>query len=59
MEEIAATFAEAGLTPQIFEGAADIYRLVGSTPLGALTSRDENPDLDAILEAMLEARGEG
>jgi 3-hydroxyisobutyrate dehydrogenase-like beta-hydroxyacid dehydrogenase len=58
MEEIAATFAEAGLTPQIFEGAADIYRLVGSTPLGALTSRDENPDLDTILESMLHARGD-
>jgi 3-hydroxyisobutyrate dehydrogenase-like beta-hydroxyacid dehydrogenase len=58
MEEIAATFAEAGLTPRIFEGAAEIYRLVGSTPLGALTSRDENPDLDSILEAMLQARNQ-
>ena len=55
MEEIAATFAEAGLTPHLFEGAADIYRLVGSTALGALTSRDADPDLDTILEAMLRA----
>jgi hypothetical protein len=55
MEEIAATFAEAGLTPHLFEGAADIYRLVGSTPLGALTSRDEDPNLDTILESMLKA----
>jgi hypothetical protein len=58
MEEIAAAFAEAGLTPRIFEGAAEIYSLVGSTPLGALTSRDENPDLDSILEAMLQARNQ-
>jgi 3-hydroxyisobutyrate dehydrogenase-like beta-hydroxyacid dehydrogenase len=56
MEEIAATFAETGLTPRLFEGAADIYRLVGSTQLGALTSRDDNPDLDTILDAMLQAR---
>lgn len=53
MEEIAATFAEAGLTPRIFEGAADIYRDVGATPLGALTSRDDDPDLDTVLEALV------
>lgn len=53
MEEIAATFAEAGLTPDLFTGAADIYREVGATPLGALTSRDEDPSLDAILEALI------
>ncbi len=58
MEEIAATFAEAGLTPHLFEGAADIYRLVGSTPLGALTSRDDDPSLDEVLEAMLKAANE-
>jgi hypothetical protein len=53
MEEIAATFAEAGLTPRIFQGAADVYRKVGATPLGALTSRDDDPDLNTILEAVL------
>lgn len=55
MREIAATFAEAGLTSHIFEGAAEIYSLVGATPLGALTSRDEDPDLNTILDAMLNA----
>jgi 3-hydroxyisobutyrate dehydrogenase-like beta-hydroxyacid dehydrogenase len=55
MEEIAATFAEAGLTPRMFEGAADMYRLIGSTPLGALTSRDEDPPLDEILDSALKA----
>ena len=55
MEEISATFADAGMTPHLFQGAADIFRLVGSTPLGAMTSRDDDPDLDTILEAMLMA----
>ncbi len=39
MEEIAATFGGVGLTPKIFEGAADIYRFVGSTSLA-----DRNPE---------------
>jgi len=58
MEEIAATFAGAGLTPRILEGAADIYRFVGQTPLGAETpeSRQRGQTLDdviAILAASL------
>jgi 3-hydroxyisobutyrate dehydrogenase-like beta-hydroxyacid dehydrogenase len=53
MEEIAATFAEVGLTPNILQGAADMYRLIGETPLGRLTSRDENPALDEILDAII------
>jgi len=39
MEEIAATFGAVGLTPKIFEGAADIYRFVGGTALA-----DRNPE---------------
>ena len=39
MEEIEATFNELGLTPNIFKGVADIYRMIGDTPLG-----DENPE---------------
>jgi hypothetical protein len=58
MEEIAATFAEVGLTPRILEGAADMYRLIGSTPLGALTSRDQDPGLDEVLDAALNGRAE-
>jgi 3-hydroxyisobutyrate dehydrogenase-like beta-hydroxyacid dehydrogenase len=38
-EEIAATFAHVGLTPRILDGAADMYRFVGETPL-----RDETPE---------------
>ena len=39
MEEIEATFRELGLTPDIFKGVADMYRMIGATPLG-----DENPE---------------
>lgn len=37
MEEIAATFGQLGLTPRMLEGAADLYRFVGETPLAAET----------------------
>jgi 3-hydroxyisobutyrate dehydrogenase-like beta-hydroxyacid dehydrogenase len=37
MEEIAATFADCGLTPRLLEGAADVYRLVARSPLGEET----------------------
>ena len=35
MEEIRDTFAQLGMTPHLFEGVAEMYRLIGSTPLGA------------------------
>jgi 3-hydroxyisobutyrate dehydrogenase-like beta-hydroxyacid dehydrogenase len=34
MEEIARTFSDVGLDPQMFMGAAETYRLVGGTALG-------------------------
>lgn len=34
MEEIRDTFAHLGMTPHLFEGVADMYRFIGSTPLG-------------------------
>jgi len=34
MEEIARTFAEVGLTPLIFEGAAEMYRLTAGSEIG-------------------------
>ena len=34
MQQIAKTFAEVGLTPTIFEGAAELYGMVAKTPLG-------------------------
>ncbi|NQW23392.1 MAG: NAD(P)-dependent oxidoreductase [SAR202 cluster bacterium] len=39
MEEIEATFRDLGLTPNIFKGVADMYRMIGGTPLG-----NENPE---------------
>lgn len=55
MEEIAATFAGLGMTPKILDGAADMYRFVDSTPLGALTSRDPYPSLDEVLGTLADA----
>ena len=49
MEEIAATFEALGLTPKILEGAADLFRFVGETPLADQTPRDPNPTLDQLL----------
>ena len=37
MEEIAATFASAGLTPTVFEGMALVYRAIADSPLGRPT----------------------
>ena len=39
MEEIRDTFAHLGMTSHLFEGVADMYRFIGSTPLG-----DEFPE---------------
>jgi len=36
MEQIARTFADAGLTPSIFEGAATLYASIADTPLGQI-----------------------
>ncbi len=52
MEEIASTFADLGLTPRILEGAADMFRLVGGTALADQTSREPDPALDEVLDAV-------
>ena len=39
MEEIRDTFAHLGMTPRLFEGVAEMYQFIGSTPLG-----DESPE---------------
>jgi hypothetical protein len=58
MEEIAATFADLGLTPQILEGAAAMYRFVGQTELGTETPEQRQrgqtlDDVTTILAAAL------
>lgn len=54
MEEIAATFEALGMTPRILQGAADIYRFIGETPLAEQTSREPDPSLDVILDALVD-----
>jgi putative dehydrogenase len=56
MEEIAATFAGAGLTPRMLEGAADVYRFVESAVEGA----GEPPaDLDSVLDRLTRSLASG
>jgi hypothetical protein len=56
MEEIAATFGDLGLTPQIFQGIADLYRFVAETPIGKESpeSRDRSRGLDGVIAALAE-----
>ena len=54
MREIAATFEAAGMTPRIFEGAADMYAYIATTALGKETpeNRDKTrtgPDVVRLL----------
>ncbi|MBL7200265.1 MAG: NAD(P)-dependent oxidoreductase [Anaerolineae bacterium] len=57
MEEIAKTFGHVGLTPNIHSGAADMYRLVGSTHLADRTPEDTSPlpSLEETLAALADA----
>jgi 3-hydroxyisobutyrate dehydrogenase-like beta-hydroxyacid dehydrogenase len=54
MEEIAKTFGDIGLTPKIHQGAADVYRFVGSTPLAEETpeTRDRDRTLAQVIEGL-------
>lgn len=53
MEEIAATFAAAGMTPKMLEGAAEVYRFVEAS--GA----DGRGDLSAVVAALRGAKTPG
>lgn len=57
MEEIAKTFADLGLTPNLLIGAADMYRFVAATPIGRESpeNRDRNRDLDGVVAALADA----
>jgi len=54
MEEIAKTFASVGLTPKIFEGAADLYRFVGGNPVADETPEtiDRNRTLEQLIQVL-------
>jgi 3-hydroxyisobutyrate dehydrogenase-like beta-hydroxyacid dehydrogenase len=57
MEEIARTFADLGLPPQMLEGAAALYRLVEQTELGAETpeERHHGQSLEEVMGILAEA----
>ncbi|HLZ58944.1 MAG TPA: DUF1932 domain-containing protein [Ktedonosporobacter sp.] len=57
MEEIAATFADLGLPPQMLEGAAAMYRLVGQTELAHETPevRKLGQSLDEVISLLAAA----
>jgi len=54
MEEIAKTFQDLSLTPRIYQGAADMYRFVGQTPLADETpeTRDKSRTLQGAIEVL-------
>lgn len=57
MEEIAATFEQLGMTPKIFQGAAEMYDFIAQTPLGKETpeNRDFDRDLYGVVAGLAEA----
>ena len=57
MEEIAATFANLGMTPRMLDGAADMYRFIAETPLGKETpeTRDTSRDAYGVVTALADA----
>lgn len=59
MLEISKTMRSSGITPKVFEGAADIYQFVAGTPLGRETpeSRDRSRTGKDVVCSLAEARG--
>jgi 3-hydroxyisobutyrate dehydrogenase-like beta-hydroxyacid dehydrogenase len=57
MEEISQAFADLGMTPRLFQGVADMYRLVATTPIGHETpeDRDTSRDANGVFAAIAEA----
>ena len=56
MEQIRDTFEDLGLTPSIFQGVADMYRMVGATPMGDETpeTEDRNRSLEETIRQLTE-----
>ncbi len=59
MLEISKTLATAGITPKMFQGAADVYRFVAATPLGKETpeNRDKSRDGKDVVRLLAQERG--
>jgi 3-hydroxyisobutyrate dehydrogenase-like beta-hydroxyacid dehydrogenase len=58
MRQIAQTFAGVGMTPHIFEGAAEMYELVAKTALGRETpeSRDKSVDGRTVIRRLADQK---
>jgi 3-hydroxyisobutyrate dehydrogenase-like beta-hydroxyacid dehydrogenase len=58
MLEISKTLGGAGMTPKMFQGAADLYRFVASTPLGKETpeSRDKTREGRDVIRLLAQER---
>ena len=58
MVEISKTLAAAGITPKVFQGAAEIYRFVADTPLGRETpeNRDKSRTGAEVVRLLAEDR---
>lgn len=54
MEEISSFFADLGMTPDILQGAAEMYRFVKDTPIGKESpeSRDPNQTMESVIAAL-------
>jgi hypothetical protein len=57
MEEIAKTYGALGITPKMYEGAAEFYRFVGGTPLAE--EKAETVDRSRTLRQVVEQLCEG
>ena len=57
MEEIAKTYGALGITPKMYEGAAEFYRFVGGTPLAE--ERAETVDRSRTMRQVIEQLCEG
>lgn len=57
MEEIASCFADLGMTPDILNGAAEMYRFVAATPIGKESpeTRDPSRGLDGVIAALAQS----
>jgi 3-hydroxyisobutyrate dehydrogenase-like beta-hydroxyacid dehydrogenase len=60
MNEIAKTLGSAGITPKVFQGAADIYQFVAGTALGKETpeSRDKTRDGKDVVRLLGDERAQ-
>jgi hypothetical protein len=59
MLEISKTLGTVGMTPRMFEGAADVYRFVAGTSLGKETpeKRDKTRDGKDVVRLLAEEQG--